>query len=52
MCVSNPQNANFDDLHFDGDEKLITRQKKYPINDDIIERLKNVWIVDLYTTQM
>ena len=33
---SNPQNANFDDLTFDVEEKLIARQILYCINDFII----------------
>ena len=37
----NPQNSNFDDLPFDGDERLIARQLLYNINDDIIFRFIN-----------
>ena len=33
MCVSNNQNADFDDLTFDGDEVLIARQWLYSITD-------------------
>ena len=32
---SNPRNADFDDLPFDGDERLIVIQRLYRINDDI-----------------
>ena len=46
---SNPINANFDYLPFDGDEIIITRRKIYHINDDIIERLNNSLIIDVYT---
>ena len=38
---SNPQNSDFDDLSFDGDERLITRRKIYRINDDVVFSLKN-----------
>ena len=38
---SNPQNVDFDDLPFDGNELLITWQKIYCINDDIVFRLNN-----------
>ena len=44
---SDPQDSDFDDLPFDGDERLITRQKIYCINDDIIFRLKNGLSVEL-----
>ena len=33
---SNPRNANFDDLPFDGDEILITRGRLFCINDNIV----------------
>ena len=35
---SNPRNADFDDLSFDGDERLIDRRQLYRINDNIIFR--------------
>ena len=38
---SSPGNADFDDLPFDGDERLITRRQLYHINDNIIFRLVN-----------
>ena len=37
---SNPQNSNFDDLPFEYDQRLITRQPIDPLNDNIIEMLK------------
>ena len=37
---SNPQNVDFDDLPFDGNELLITWQKIYCFTNNIIERLK------------
>ena len=37
----NPQNANLDYLLFDGNERLVTRQKIYHINYNIIFRLNN-----------
>ena len=38
---SNPRNADFDDLPFDGNEKLITRLLMYRVNDDIVFSLNN-----------
>ena len=38
---SNPQNANFDYLPFDGDNFLITIWGTYSLNDDIIFKLSN-----------
>ena len=52
MYESNPRNANFDGLPFEGNEMLITRQQIYSIKDDIIERLNNGSIVDVYTNRM
>ena len=49
---SNPWNANFDDLTFDGDDRLISRQWLYRINDDIVFRLINSLIVYIKTNQM
>ena len=49
MYVSNPQEDNFDDLPFDGDERLITLRQIYRTNDDIVERLNNGLIVHIYT---
>ena len=34
----NPQNENFDDLPFDGDESLIARRQLYCINDNMLFR--------------
>ena len=52
MYESNPQNADFDDLPLDGDQRLITRQNIYRIHDDIIEILNNGLIVDIYMNRM
>ena len=41
LYESNPQNANFDDFPFDGDERLIGRKWIFCINDDIVFRLIN-----------
>ena len=41
MHESNPLNYDFDDLNFDGDEKLITRRRLHCINDNIVFRLNN-----------
>ena len=38
---NNPWNSYFDDLPFDGDERLIARRRLYRINDDIIFILIN-----------
>ena len=38
---SNPQNADFNDLMFDGDERLIDRRQLYCINNDNIVRFNN-----------
>ena len=48
MCVINPKNADFYDLHFDCDQRLITRRQIYCIHDDIVEILNNGLIVDVY----
>ena len=37
----NPQNANFYDLTFDGDDRLIARQWLYSVNNDILFMLIN-----------
>ena len=52
MYVRNPWNANFDDLNFDGDQRLINRRQIYRINDDIVEILNNGPIVDVYMNWM
>ena len=48
MYESNARNSDFDVLPFDGNQRLITRQLIYFINDDIIERLNNGFIVGVY----
>ena len=35
---SNPQNADFDDLPFDGNERLIVRLRLYHIEDNVVFR--------------
>ena len=52
MCTINPRNANFNDLTFDGDQRLITIQKIHSINDDNIESLNNGLVVSIYMNQM
>ena len=52
MYEINPQNSDFDDLTFDGDERLITRWRIFFINDDIVLRLNNGSIDDIYTNLM
>ena len=39
----NYQHANFDELRFDGDERLITRRQLYCMNDDILLGWSMVW---------
>ena len=48
MCVSNHKSSDFDDLPFDGDKRLITRELIYCVNYDIVERLKSDSIIDIY----
>ena len=52
MCESNPQNADFDDLPFCGDQRLITRRRTYRIHDDILESLNNGSVIDVNTNHM
>ena len=49
MYVINTQDAYFGDLTFYGNQRLITGQKIYSVNDDIVEMSKNGLIVDIYT---
>ena len=48
-CVSNPWNAKFSESTFYGNQRLITRQQIYCINDNIVEILNNILIIDVYT---
>ena len=52
MYEGNPRNADFDDLTFDGDQRLIYGWQIYRVNEDIVERLDNGSIFDVYTNQM
>ena len=52
MYVSNPWNADFNDLSFYGDQRLITGLQIYCVNYDIVEWLNIGSIVDIYTNQM
>ena len=49
---SYPQNCDFGNLSFDGDEILMARQQIYCINDDIVDRLNNDSIVDMCMNRM
>ena len=49
MYVSNPQNAYFHYLPLYFNQRLITGQQIYLVNDDIVESLNNGLIVDIYT---
>ena len=46
---SNHQNTNFDDLTFDGDERLIARKRLYCKNDNIAFGQINGLSVYIYT---
>ena len=48
MYASNHQNADFDDLPFYGDQRLITGRRIYHVNYDISVRLNNDFIVGVY----
>ena len=48
MYASNPRNANFNDLPFDGDQRLITIQPIDRIYDDIVKSLNNDSVLDIY----
>ena len=52
MYISNPQNDDFNNLPFYGDERLITGQWIYCVNYDIVERLNNGLILDAYKNWM
>ena len=52
MNEINPQYSNFNDLPFDGDQRLITIRLIYRINDDIVEILNIFLIIGVYTNQM
>ena len=47
MYRSNHRNADFGDLSFDGDKRLITRRQIYHINDDIVFKLNNILSVEV-----
>ena len=49
---SNPLNANFGYLPFDGSESLIPGWQIYRINDDIVFRLNNDSMIDAVTNRM
>ena len=52
MYVSNRQNNDFNDLLFDGDQSLITRQWIYCVNDGIVESLNSGLIIEVYENIM
>ena len=52
MYVSNPLNSDSDGLNLYGDKMLIDIRWIYFVNDDIIEKLKNGLIVDIYMNRM
>ena len=52
MYECNPQNSYSYDLPFDGDQRLIDWQQIYSVNDDIVFRLNNGSIVDIYKNKM
>ena len=52
MYVSNTWNDNFDDLRFDGDPRLISRQRINFINYDTAEIFNNGSIFDVHKTNL
>ena len=52
MHENNPRNDDFDDLPLDGDGRLISEWRIYCVNNDIVFRLNNGSIVEIYTNQM
>ena len=52
MCVSGIQNIDYDVLPIDGNKSLVTRGLIYRKNYDIIQRLNNSSIVDVYKNHM
>ena len=52
MYVSNAWNENFDDLPFDGDTRLISRQQISFINDDTVESFNSGSIVDIHESNV
>ena len=48
MYESNPRNADFVELPFDGDQRLIAGQQMYGVNDYIVFRMNNGSIIDIY----
>ena len=49
MYESNTWNSNVGELTYGGDERLISGQRIYRVNYDIIFRLNNGLAVDVYT---
>ena len=52
MYESNPWNIDLGYLPFYGDQRLITGWRIYSVNYDIVERLSNGSIIDVYMNQM
>ena len=52
MYEGNPQNVDFDEFPFYGDEILITRWPMYSINYYILEGFNNGSIIYIYTNSM
>ena len=52
MYESNPRNSDFDYLPFDGYQGLIYAWMIYHVHDDIVFRLNNGLIFDIYKNQM
>ena len=51
ISISNPQNSVFDNLPFYSDQRLITG-KKNCVDNDIVERLINGFIVNIHANLM
>ena len=48
MHIGHIQSADFDDLPYGGDERLINRRQIYHIKDDVVEMLNKGSIFDVY----
>ena len=52
MYESIPQNPDFGDLYLYDDQRLINRRWIYRVNEDIVLRLNNSSIFDVYTNHL
>ena len=52
MDEIHPQIFDFNGLYFNGDQSLIAGRRIYSVNNNIVFRLNNGSIVDIYTIRM